>query len=84
MVQRQEIEGHHPGQINMGAGGDQIGDVAGSLAAALDDYGLHVHFTPTSFKQSKNVVVVTNESGNVIYSGSTFSLGNGVRMLARR
>src|SRR6266851_433781 len=37
-----EIEGHHPVQIDVRTGGNQVGNVAGGLASALDDYGLHV------------------------------------------
>ena len=39
---RIEIEGHHPVQVEMGAGGDQVGDIAGALASALNEHGLHV------------------------------------------
>jgi hypothetical protein len=38
-----------------------------------------VQVTPTSFKQSKNVVVVTNQAGDVIHSGATFNFGNAVK-----
>ena len=35
-----------------------------------------VQLTPSSFKQSKNVVIVTNQKGDVIYSGTALSLSN--------
>jgi hypothetical protein len=38
-----------------------------------------VQVTPTSFRQSKNVVVVTNQAGDVIHSGATFSFDNAVK-----
>ena len=41
-LQRKQVEGHHPGQVEMGAGGDQVADVAGTLAAALHHHRLHV------------------------------------------
>src|ERR1019366_6022447 len=45
--ERIEVECHSPGKIDVRAGGNQVGDVAGGLvsvaaAATSHDYGLHV------------------------------------------
>jgi len=49
------------------------------ITTAKDQANYFVQLTPTSFRQSKNVVVVTNEAGYVIHSGATFNLGNAVK-----
>jgi hypothetical protein len=49
------------------------------ITTAKDKANYFVQLTPSSFRQSKNVVVVTNEAGDVIHSGATFDFGNAVK-----
>jgi hypothetical protein len=49
------------------------------ITTAQDKANYFVQLPPTSLKQSKNVVVVTNEAGDVIHSGATLNLGNAVK-----
>jgi hypothetical protein len=49
------------------------------ITTAKDKANYFVQLPPTSFRQSKNVVVVTNEAGDVIHSGATLNLGNAVK-----
>ena len=45
-VEREDVIGHHPGEVEMMRGRDKVRDVAGSLAAALYEDGLHVFGVP--------------------------------------
>ncbi len=38
-----------------------------------------VQLTPKSFRQNKNVVLVTNQTGDLIYSGAAINLGNAMK-----
>jgi len=49
------------------------------ITTAKDKANYFVQLPPTSFRQSKNVVIVTNEAGDVIHGGATLSLGNAVK-----
>ena len=49
------------------------------ITTAKDKANYFVQLPPTSFRQSKNVVIVTNEAGDVIHSGATLSLSNAVK-----
>lgn len=49
------------------------------ITTTKDNATYFVQLTPTSFRQSKNVVVVTNEAGDVIHSGSALNLANAVK-----
>ena len=49
------------------------------VTTVKDQANYLVQLTPTSFKQSKHVVVVTNQTGDVIHSGATFDFGNAVK-----
>src|SRR5579862_3812278 len=41
-IKREQIERHHPSQVEMGRGGNQVRDVAGGLVGATNDDRLHV------------------------------------------
>jgi hypothetical protein len=49
------------------------------ITTAKDQANYLVQLRPTSFKQNKHVVVVTNQTGDVIHSGATFDFGNAVK-----
>jgi hypothetical protein len=49
------------------------------ITTAKDKANYFVQLPPTSFQQNKNVVVVTNEAGDVVHSGATLNLGNAVK-----
>ena len=37
-LQRKEVECHHPREVKVCCGRNQVGDIAGGLSAALEDY----------------------------------------------
>jgi len=49
------------------------------ITTAKDKADYLVQLTPVSFRQNKNVVLVTNQTGDVIYSGAAFNLGNAMK-----
>ena len=60
-LEREKVERHHPSDVEMGGGRNQVGNITSGLAAAADNDRLHVASVPGEdfYRDAGNDLLVT-------------------------